>query len=75
MVHDVLRVVYDVSHNHIVLQVFHVLQCLVSRATISIGATDRLRDHGNAAGIGDNSREIGDNCAGIGDITEKVIPC
>ena len=30
-------------------------------------AADRLRDHDNAAGIGDNSTEIGNNSAEIGD--------
>ena len=38
-------------------------------------AADRLRDHDNAAGIGDNSTEIGDGAAGIVDIATDVIPC
>ena len=36
---------------------------------------DRLRDCANAAGIGDNSTEIGDDAAGIVDIAAKVITC
>ena len=32
---------------------------------------DRLRDHDNAAGIGDNSAEIGDDAAGIIDIAKS----
>ena len=36
---------------------------------------DRLRDRDNAAGIGDNSTEIGYDAAGIVDITANVIPC
>ena len=40
-----------------------------------IAAADRLRGHGNAAGIGDNSAEIGDDAAGIVDITAKVVSC
>ena len=38
-------------------------------------AVDRLRDRDNAAGIGDNSVEIGDGAAVIVDITANVIPC
>ena len=38
-------------------------------------AADRLRDRDNAAGIADNSAEIGDDAAGSVDIAEKVIPC
>ena len=45
-------------------------------------ATDRLRDHNNVAGIGDNSAEsrgnfaeIGNDAAGIVDIAAKMIPC
>ena len=56
----------------------NVLQCLVSRATISIAASvtaDCLRDHGNTAGIGDSSAEIGDDAEGIVDIAAKEIPC
>ena len=56
----------------------NVLRCLVCRAKIDIGdhaAADRLRDHDNAAGIGDNSAEIGDDTAGIVDMVAKVIPC
>ena len=56
----------------------YVLQCLVSRATIGIGnpaATYHLRDHDYAAGIGNNSTELGDDTAGIVDIAAKVIPC
>ena len=37
-------------------------------------ATDRLRDHDNAAGIGDNNAEFGDDAAGIVDIAANVIP-
>ena len=56
----------------------NVLRCLGSRATIGIdarAAADRLRDRDNAAGIGDNSTEIGNDAAMIVDITAKVIPC
>ena len=56
----------------------NVLQCSVSRAKIGIGdrvAADRLRDRDNAAGIGNNSTEIGDDAAGIVNIPTKVIPC
>ena len=70
----------------------NVLRCLVSRATIGISASaaaDRLTDRDNAAGISDNSAEIGyisaeivdnsaeigDDAAGIVDIAAKVIPC
>ena len=38
-------------------------------------AADLLKDHDNAAGIGDNSVEIGDGAAGIVDIAANVIPC
>ena len=38
-------------------------------------ATDHLRDRDNAAGIGDNSAEIGDGTEGILDIAANVIPC
>ena len=38
-------------------------------------ATDRLRDLENAAGIGDNSTEIGDGATGIVDITVNEIQC
>ena len=38
-------------------------------------AADRLRDRDNAAGIGDNSTEIGNGAAGIVDIAANVIPC
>ena len=77
MFHDVLLVVHDVLlvvHNvftmyHNVLHVFHdVLLCLASRAAIGVAASataDRLRDRDNAAGIGNNSAEIGDGAAGI----------
>ena len=56
----------------------NVLQCLVSRATISIAASvtaDCLRDHDNGAGIGDSSAETGDDAEGIVDIAAKEIPC
>ena len=33
------------------------------------------QDRDNAAGIGDNSTEIGDDTAGIVDIATNVIPC
>ena len=36
-------------------------------------AADRLRDRGNATGIGDNSAEIGDNSAEIGDEAAGVV--
>ena len=36
---------------------------------------DRLMDRYNAAGIGNNSAEIGDGAAGIFDIAANVIPC
>ena len=67
--------------------VFHnVLRCLEIHAPI--GIADHLRDHDNAAGIGDNTAGIGDNATGIGnnsaqindnttgivDIAAKVIP-
>ena len=43
----------------------NVLWCLASRATIgNRAATDRLKDRDIAAGIGDNSAEIGDEAAG-----------
>ena len=51
----------------------NVLRCLVSHATI--GIADCLRDHNNAAGIGDNSAEISDDAAGIIDVAANVIPC
>ena len=45
-------------------------------------AADRLRDHDNVVGNGDNSADIFDNSAEIGDdaagnvdIVAKVIPC
>ena len=38
-------------------------------------AADRLRDRDKAAGIGDNSAEIGGGAAGIVDIAANVIPC
>ena len=38
-------------------------------------AADRLRNRDNAAGIGDNSAEIGVGTAGIVDIAANVIPC
>ena len=38
-------------------------------------AADRLRDCDNAAGIGNNSAEIGDGAAGIVNIAANVIPC
>ena len=54
----------------------NVLWCLASRATIgNCAAADRLRDCDNAAGIGDNSTEIGDGATGIVVIAAKVIPC
>ena len=54
----------------------NVLLCLASRATIGdCAAADRLRNHYNVAGIGDNSAEIGDGAAGIVDIAANVIPC
>ena len=37
-------------------------------------SADRFRDRKNAAGIADNSAEIGDDAAGIVDIDAKVIP-
>ena len=54
----------------------NVLWCLASSTTIGdCVATDRLRDRNNAAGIGDNSTEIGDGAAGIVDIAMKGFPC
>ena len=56
----------------------NVLWCLASRATIGVAASataDRLRDRDNAAGIGDNSEEIGDGATGIIYIAANVIPC
>ena len=38
-------------------------------------AADRLRDLENAAGIGNNSTEIGDGAAGIVGIGANVIRC
>ena len=38
-------------------------------------AADRLMDRNNAAGISDNSAEIGDGATGIVDIAANVIPC
>ena len=38
-------------------------------------AADRLSDHDNVAGVGDNSTENGDCAAGIVDIAVYVIPC
>ena len=35
-------------------------------------AADRLRDRGNASGIGDNSAEIGGNSAEIGDSSAEM---
>ena len=37
-------------------------------------SADRFRDRDNAAGIANNSTEIGDDAAGIIDIAAKVIP-
>ena len=55
---------------------FNYVLCLASHATIDYRtATDRLRDHDKAAGIGDNSAEIGNDVAGIVDIATNVIPC
>ena len=57
---------------------FNNVSCLASRATNGVAATaaaDRLRDHDNAAGIGDNSSEIGDGATDIVDIAANVIPC
>ena len=89
--HDVSLVVPNVLHVfHDLSQCFtsvswcftlfnNVLQCLVSRETISVSncmaankimdcaAADRLRDHDNATGISDNSAEISNNFAEIGD--------
>ena len=49
--------------------------CLASRTTIgNRAATDRLKDSDSAAGIGDNTTEIGDDTAGIVDIAAKVTP-
>ena len=68
MVHDLLR---NFTMYHNVLQVFHdVLLCLTMfsescndrhRRIVDRVAVDRLRDHDNAAGIGDNSAEIGND--------------
>ena len=65
---------------HNFLHVFHiVLLCLMFSGSCNdwrrcIGyraAADRLRDSDNAAGIGDNSTEIGNGV----DIAANVIPC
>ena len=54
----------------------NVLWCLASRTTINdCAAVDRLRDRDNAAGIGDNSTEIGNGAAVIVDIAVKVTLC
>ena len=37
-------------------------------------AADHLKDHDNAAGIGDNSAEVCDDAARIIDIAANVIP-
>ena len=64
---------------HNVLHVFHdVLLCFmmfsVSRNDWRRRIGAHLRDHDNAAGIGDNSAEIGDGAAGIVNIGANVIP-
>ena len=41
----------------------------------ALAAADRLRDRDIAAGIGDNSAEIGDDAAGIVNFAAKVILC
>ena len=64
-----------------VLHVFHdVLLCFMMfcESLNMIGncaVADRLRDRENAAGISDNSAEIGDGAAGIVDIAANKIPC
>ena len=40
-----------------------------------IAAADCLTDGDIAAGIGDNSAEVGNGAAGIVDIASNVIPC
>ena len=76
VVHDVLRCI---TMLYMCLAIFNnVLLCLASRATIGVAASaaaDRLRDRDNAAGIGDNSAEIGAGAAGIVHIAANVIPC
>ena len=49
---------------------YYVLRCLVSHAMI--GIADRLRDHDNATGIGNNSAEIGDDAEGIINIATNL---
>ena len=86
VVHDVLRCITmfcDVSQCFTCVSWYfimfnNVLWCLASRATnrgATSAAADRLRDRGNVAVIGDNSKEIGDDAAGIVDIAANVIPC
>ena len=63
---------------------YYVLQCFMMSSESRndrrhrIGdraSADRLRDRDNAAGIGDNSAEIGYGTTGIVDIAANVIPC
>ena len=55
---------------HNVLHLF-----LASRAKIGVAASATTWPPENAAGIGNNSAEIGDGTAGIVDIAAIVIPC
>ena len=48
---------------------------IAGNSTLISVAADHLKDCDNAAGIDDNSAEIGNNSAGIIYIAVKVIPC
>ena len=75
MYHNVLHVFHDVLLCLTMFyDVYRVAQWSASRINDRMAA-DHLRDHDNAAGIGDNSAEIGDGAAVIVDITTNVIPC
>ena len=63
--------------------VYYVWQCFMifskwhndcRRRIDDSAAADRLKDRDSAAGISDNSAEIGDDAAGIFDIAAKVTP-
>ena len=47
---------------------------MFNNVLFSESRSDRLRDHDNAAGIGNNSAEISDGTALISDIAVNVIP-
>ena len=77
--HDVSQCLTRVSWCFTIFN--NVSQYLVSHATIGLTkysdsqSANHLRDRDNAAGIGNNSAEIGDDAAGIVYITVKVISC